>query len=300
MNTSSNNNILNEEETQYLNLLKLIMEKGHTEMGRNGLTKSIFGHTMRFSLENNKIPLLTTKKVFWKTCLKELLWFIGGKTNNQLLKDQNVHIWDLNSTREFLDSRNLQHYEENELGPIYGHQWRHFNAEWKGDNHDYSNDGIDQIQYIIDNLKNPETRNSRRLVLSAWNPTQLDQMALPPCHVLCQFNVHDGNKLSCLMYQRSVDVICGQPFNIASYSILTHLIAKHCGLIAHEFVYCMGNCHIYEEHYDAANLQQLREPFNFPTIDIVNIKDDISNYNLSDFKINNYKCHNSIKVTMVA
>ena len=290
----------NDEELQYLNLINNILENGTWEIGRNGKTKSIFGNMMRFSLKDGKIPILTTKKTAWKTCLKELLWFIRGKTNNKLLTEQGVHIWDGNSSREFLDSRGLQDYEVDELGPVYGHQWRHFNAKWQGDSHDYSGEGVDQLQYIIDQLKNPETRTNRRLVLSAWNPCQLDEMALPPCHILCQFNVHDGNKLSCSMYQRSNDEACGTSFNIASYSFLTHLIAKHCGLEAYEFVYFKGNCHIYEEHVDGLKLQITREPYPFPTVSIKQVRENINDYCVDDFEIHNYQHHEPIKFQMVA
>ena len=290
----------NDEELQYLNLINNILENGTWENGRNGKTKSIFGNMMRFSLKDGKIPILTTKKTAWKTCLKELLWFIRGKTNNKLLTDQGVHIWDGNSSREFLDSRGLQDYEVDELGPVYGHQWRHFNAKWQGDSHDYSGEGVDQLQYIIDQLKNCETRTNRRLVLSAWNPCQLDEMALPPCHILCQFNVHHGNKLSCSMYQRSNDEACGTSFNIASYSFLTHLIAKHCGLEAYEFVYFKGNCHIYEEHVDGLKLQITREPYPFPTVSIKQVRENINDYCVDDFEIHNYQHHEPIKFQMVA
>ena len=290
----------NDEEQQYLNLIKNILENGTWENGRNGKTKAIFGNMMRFSLKDGKIPILTTKKTAWKTCLKELLWFIRGKTHNKVLTEQCVHIWDGNSSREFLDSRGLQNYEVDELGPIYGHQWRHFNAKWQGDSHDYSGEGVDQLQYIIDQLKNPETRTNRRLVLSAWNPCQLDEMALPPCHILCQFNVHDGNKLSCMMLQRSCDFFLGIPFNIASYSMLTHLIAKHCGLEAYEFVHCMGNCHLYENSIDAAQLQITREPYPFPTISIKEVRENINDYCVNDFILENYQSHEAIKVAMVA
>jgi thymidylate synthase len=290
----------NDEELQYLNLIKNILENGTWEEGRNGKTKAIFGNMMRFSLKDGKIPILTTKKTAWKTCLKELLWFIRGKTNNKLLTEQGVHIWDGNSSRNFLDSRGLQEYEVDELGPVYGHQWRHFNAKWQGDSHDYSGEGVDQLQYIIDQLKNCETRTNRRLVLSAWNPCQLDEMALPPCHILCQFNVHDGNKLSCSMYQRSNDEACGTSFNIASYSFLTHLIAKHCGLEAYEFVYFKGNCHIYEEHVDGLKLQITREPYPFPRVSIKQVRENINDYCVDDFEIHNYQHHEPIKFQMVA
>jgi len=293
------------EEYQYLNLLTNILQNGTLEQGRNGKTQSIFGNMMRFSLKDGKIPILTTKKTAWKTCLKELLWFIRGETDNKILKAQGVHIWDANGSREFLDSRGLKMYPEDMIGPIYGYQWRNFNANYncftgKKITEDFPFNGIDQLQDIISQLKNPETRNSRRLIMTAWNPVQLDQMALPPCHILCQFNVHDGNKLSCALYQRSVDAVLGQPFNIASYAFLTHLLAKHCGLEAYEFVYFMGNCHIYENAIDAAKLQITREPFEFPTIEILNKRENINDYEVSDFKLSDYICHDAIKVKMVA
>ena len=304
----------NKEEQQYLDLIKDILSRGTWEEGRNGLTKSIFGSSMRFSLADGKIPILTTKKTAWKTCLKELLWFIRGDTDNKLLKAQGVHIWDGNSSREFLDSRGLQNYEEDELGPIYAHQWRHFNAPYitnkekkfatslPENEQAYYNvkGGVDQLQQIIDALKDPAQRTSRRLIMTAWNPCQLEQMALPPCHVMCQFNVHDGNQLSCAMYQRSNDEACGTSFNIASYSFLTHLLAKHCGLEAYEFVYLKGNCHIYEEHVDGLKLQITREPYPFPTVSIKQIRDNINDYQVDDFILENYQHHDPIKFQMVA
>jgi len=295
----------NPEELQYLNLIQKILDRGTLEHGRNGNTLSIFGESMRFSLENGKIPILTTKKTAWKTCLKELIWFIRGETDNKLLHKQGVHIWDGNTSREFLDSRGLQLYPEGMAGPIYGYQWRNFGASYncfsgKHVTDDHPFNGVDQLQNIIDQLKNPETRNSRRLILTAWNPKQLDQMALPPCHVMCQFNVHDGNKLSCMMVQRSCDEFLGVPFNIASYSFLTHLLAKHCGLEAYEFIHCMGNCHLYENAIDAAKLQITREPYPFPTVSIKQVRENINDYQVEDFEINNYQYHEAIKVQMIA
>lgn len=291
----------NIEEYQYLNIIKEILENGHWEEGRNGKTKSIFGASMRFSLKDGKIPILTTKKTAWKICLKELLWFIRGETNNKILKEQGVHIWDLNSTREFLDSRGLFEYPEDECGPIYPRQWRHYNAECDVNGKRVAtSDGIDQLQQIIEALKDPKQRNSRRLIMTAWNPCQLDKMALPPCHVMCQFNVHDGNKLSCALYQRSSDKFLGEPINIASYSFLTHLLAKHCGLEAYEFIHFIGNCHIYENAIDACKLQVQRDPYPFPTVSIKQVRDNINNYQVEDFEIHNYKSHDAIKVAMVA
>ena len=293
----------NIEEYQYLKLIKDILDNGFLEESRNGKTLSIFGGSMRFSLKNGKIPILTTKKVAWKTCLKELLWFINGETDNKILQKQNVHIWNGNSSKEFMKGVGLEHYPEGVLGPIYGYQWRHFNAPYDAANGrvlNETNTGIDQLQFIIDQLKNPATRNSRRLIMSAWNPCQLNEMVLPPCHVICQFNVHDGNKLSCCMYQRSVDVPVGSPFNIASYSFLTHLLAKHCGLDPHEFIYFMGNCHIYEEHLESIKEQLERIPHEFPSLEIVNKRENISDYVVDDFTVIGYKSHEAIKMKMVA
>jgi len=659
----------NDEEYQYLNLIREIINKGTWEEGRNGRTKSIFGSMMRFSLKDGKIPILTTKKTAWKTCLKELLWFIRGETNNKLLQAQGVHIWDGNSTREFLDSRGLHLYPEGMIGPCfvkgtkvltengyknieeiknenvythcgnfypvvenmkrtyngqlykirpkyspydivctpehpfyarkfivknrfkingiekrnvvfsdkpefieakdliknnyflgmkieekeiipefilngvlskldnpnfwwmmglfvgdgwlvyekngnyernriyfvianhqieeylpkllsvipnllhcsnesgckkyystnheianilklfgkyaknkmipnfiheapkylineflngyldadgckrtqcvneslrlttisynlafgvqrlyfklgyigslqfskregktqmfpnnrvcnsndaylfeiyknkrrcdysfiedgyvwitirnieienvvntdvynlsvvndnsyivnniavhncYGYQWRNFGASYNCftgkpiDGIEHPFDGVDQLKQIIDALKDPKQRTSRRLIMTAWNPKQNEKMALPPCHILCQFNVHDGNKLSCMMVQRSVDTVLGLPFNIASYSFLTHLLAKHCGLEAYEFVHFMGNCHLYDNAIEAANLQLTRKPYAFPTVSIKQVKDNINNYQVEDFEIHNYQSHDAIKVAMVA
>lgn len=287
-------------EYQYLNLVNNILDNGHWETGRNGRTKSLFGASMRFSLAGGQVPILTTKKTAWKTCLKELLWFIRGQTDNSILQAQGVHIWDGNTTREFLDSRGLEYLPEGFIGPGYGWQWRNFNGEYHTDNCVGGGGGIDQLQQIIDALKDPAQRTSRRLVMTAWNPCQIDQMALPPCHIMCQFNVHDGNKLSCAMYQRSVDIMLGSPFNIASYSFLTHLLAKHCGLVAHEFVYFMGNAHIYEDHIDAAKEQLCRIPYDFPQLNIVRVCENINDYEVDDFIVTNYVCHPQIKMTMVA
>jgi thymidylate synthase len=286
------------EEGQYLSLINELLKTRNVEVGRNGETLADFGASMVFSLENGKLPLLTTKKVAWKTCLRELLWFISGSTDNDELKKKNVKIWNLNATREFLDSRGLNHLEEGDLGPVYGHQWRHFNAEYGSRHDDYSGKGVDQLAYIIENLKDPSKRVSRRMVMSAWNPCQIDQMALPPCHVLCQFNVLEGKKLSCSLYQRSGDVGLGVPFNIASYSFLTHLLAKHCDLEPYEFVYYLGNCHIYSDHCDALTLQIEREPFDFPTLKIGNKRKSIDDYVETDFDVVGYQCHETVKMQM--
>jgi len=294
-------------ELQYLSLIKKVINNGIREKGRNGYTKSIIGQTMRFPLNDNQIPIVTTKKLAWKSCLKELLWFINGETDNGLLQKQNVKIWNDNASREFLDSRQLFHNEENDLGPIYGYQWRHFNKKYANKNiHNknkkFSNllgkgNDIDQLQNIISDLKNPEKRNSRRLIMTAWNPCQLNQMALPPCHVLSQFHVLD-NKLSCSMYQRSGDIGLGIPFNLASYSFLTILMAHHCGLEPGEFIHFIGNAHIYEEHEEALIKQIERKPKPFPKCFINEKYTDIDNYSFENFTISDYKYHNKIDMKM--
>lgn len=288
-------------ENQYLQLIKEILEKGSLEETRNGKTKSIFGYSMRFSLKDGELPLLTTKKVAWKTCFRELQWFIRGSTNNKELQDQNIHIWDGNSTREFLDSRRLHKNEVNDLGPIYGHQWRHFNAEYVDCHTDYSGKGIDQLNNVINDLKNPSTRSSRRHIITAWNPCQLDEMALPPCHILMQFNVRENKYLSCALMQRSGDVGLGISFNIASYSFLTHIIAKHCDLIADEFIYFLGNAHIYEEHFEPLQEQLKREPFPFPKINILQKHENIEDYTIDDIEwVEKYVSFDPIKMIMKA
>lgn len=290
------------EENQYLNLIDDILSHGTIEEGRNGIVKSVFGASMHFSLINNNIPILTSKKVAWKTCLRELLWFIKGSTDNKKLKERNVHIWDANSSREFLDSRGLS-YTEDDLGPVYGHQWRFFNAEYVDCHTDYNGKGVDQLEYIINCLSSSDSkeRNSRRLIMSAWNPCQIDKMALPPCHVLCQFNVSDNNKLSCSLYQRSADMGLGVPFNIASYSFLTHLIAKHCNLEAHDFYYYLGNCHIYESHIEELK-NQIKNPilYKFPTLTINNKLHNINDYDETMFIVENYMYSNIVKMKMIA
>ena len=301
------------DENQYIHLIKDILKEGEMICGRNGNAKTIYGSSMHFSLQNGTLPLLTTKKVAWKTCLRELLWFIQGSTNNDLLQEQKVTIWNGNASKEFLESRGLSHYRENDLGPVYGHQWRHFNAPYTTCDDDYSGKGVDQLQYIIDQLKDKEGRHSRRLVMTAWNPCQLDEMALPPCHILSQFHVSNDNKLSCSLYQRSGDVGLGVPFNIASYSFLTHLIAHHCGLEAHEFIYHLGNAHIYDDHIEVLKSQVDRIPFDFPTLTITRAAGSsaagssaagssaamsINDYKVDDFIVSDYKSHEPIKMLM--
>jgi thymidylate synthase len=279
---------INEEEQQYLDLLHKIINDGTLENTRNGPCKTIFGHQQRFSLKGGKIPIITTRKMSIKVAFHELMFFIRGQTNIRYLHENNVHIWDGNSTREFLDSRGLNHYPVGELGPIYGAQWRNFN-------------GFDQLAQIIEQLKDPKTRNSRRIVMSAWNPPQLDDMALPPCHIMCQFHVRDGKYLSCILFQRSMDCVLGCPTNIICYSLLTHILAKHCDLLADEFIHSIGNAHIYEEHLENVKIQLKREPLKFPSIIINRKRDNIEDYELNDIEFTlPYNCFEGIKFRMIA
>ena len=289
-------------ELGYLNLIRQIIKSGKRQVGRNGITYTSIGETLRFSLEDNKIPLMTTKKLAWRVCLKELLWFMNGDTNNKLLKNQNVKIWNGNGTRDFLDSRGLNHLKEDDLGPVYGHQWRFWNAAYSrefGCLENYKGKGIDQLQSVINEInKSKESgESSRRMIMSAWNPEQLDEMALPPCHVLSQYHLVN-NRLSCTLYQRSGDVGLGIPFNIASYSFLTHLLAKHCDLEVGEFVHFIGNAHIYDDHIEPLKIQLENEPYEFPDLEIKKKRENIDDYKFEDFSINNYKFHKPIKMDM--
>ncbi len=290
-------------EKQYLELVDHILKHGYKEKGRNGNVLTHIGAAMRFQLydedRNNKaiIPLMTTKRLAWKTCLKELLWFMKGHTDNALLQEQDVKIWNGNASREFLDSRGLR-YAENDLGPIYGHQWRHFNAQYYTSKFNYRGIGVDQLNKVVNDLKHD--KYSRRNIMSAWNPCQLNEMALPPCHVLSQFHVVDEDKLICTMYQRSADVGLGLPFNIASYSFLTHILAHHCGLKAGELIHFVGNAHIYEEHVEPLKKQLENEPELFPVLRIKEKREDIDDYQVDDFVISGYVSHKKINMKMRA
>lgn len=306
--TLRNMSIIKHPEKQYLDLVKHILEYGYKEKGRNGNVLTHIGGAMRFPLYEqdtrsknyNKpiMPLMTTKRLAWKTCLKELLWFMRGETDNGLLKEQGVKIWNDNGTREFLDSRGLERYKEDDLGPIYGHQWRHFNAPYHTSKFNYKGMGVDQLNKVVGDLK--FHKNSRRIIMSAWNPCQNAEMALPPCHVLSQFHVVDGDKLICTAYQRSADVGLGLPFNIASYSFLTHILAHHCGLKAAELIHFVGNAHIYEDHVEALEKQLENFPERYPLIDIWKKRDTIDEYEIEDFKIVGYVSNKKINMEMRA
>lgn len=296
-NIYQNLNTINTDEYQYLNLLEKILKEGIETQSRNSRVLSTFGERMIFDLSES-FPLLTTKRVGYKTVLRELLWFINGSTSNQLLTDKNVHIWDGNSSREFLDSRGLD-YEEGDLGPVYGFQWRHFGAEYENCNSDYSGKGKDQLKYVIDMIKNDP--NSRRIIMSAWNPVDLDKMALPPCHVMCQFYVDTkNNRLDCQLYQRSGDMFLGVPFNIASYSFLTYILAKITGYKPGKLIHILGDTHIYDSHIEAVKTQIKRIPYAFPKLTISDELNDIDNINEEYFKLDDYNFHDKISAPMIA
>lgn len=282
-------------EKQYLDLIRRILEEGSIEEGRNGKTKVVIGEMMRFSLGNNYLPLLTTKKLAWRTCLKELLWFISGSTNNITLQNQKVNIWTQNA-QDYLE-KNPQKME-GDLGPIYGHQWRHFNAKYIDCNTNYEGKGIDQLNNIIEMLQDNDKKYSRRMVVSAWNPCQINEMALPPCHVLFQFHVTGEDKLSLTLYQRSGDVGLGVPFNIGSYSFLLHLIAFHCNLKAYELIYFLGNAHIYDDHLGPLKEQSERTPLSFPKLKINRRHLKIEDYTIDDFEVLEYQYCDPIKMNM--
>ena len=257
---------------QYHDLLRHILAKGATKTDRTGTgTLSVFGYQMRFDLQKG-FPLVTTKKLHLRSIIYELLWFLKGDTNIQYLKDNGVSIWD-----EWADA-------EGNLGPVYGYQWR----SWPGRH----GARIDQITHVMNSIRSKP--DSRRHIVTAWNPADVDDMALPPCHALFQFYVADG-KLSCQLYQRSCDVFLGLPFNIASYALLTHMVAQQCDLEPGEFVWTGGDTHIYSNHLDQVNLQLTREPYPLPTLKIKRKPSSIFDYEFADFEILNYQAHPSIK-----
>jgi len=254
---------------EYESLLDYVLHAGERREDRtNTGTISKFGVRRLYDLTNG-FPLITTKRVWWKGVVAELCWFLKGDTNLAYLHEHDVHIWDA-----WAD-------ENGDLGPIYGHQWRNL--------------AVDQIQYVLDELRTDPT--SRRIVLDAWNIEQLDDMALPPCHVLCQFYVDANRRLHAQLYQRSADLFLGVPFNIASYSALTHLLAAHAGLTPGSFAHVIGDAHIYANHVDQVREQLSREPYPFPTLRIEH-QDKLENYEPHHFTIEGYQCHPTIKAPM--
>jgi thymidylate synthase len=307
------------EEHQYLSLIRDILQNGEHRPDRTGTgTCAIpFPSQMKFALSRPSsdpaqpaeliLPLLTTKRVFLRAVIGELLWFIAGSTHSKPLSEAGIKIWDGNGSREYLDSVGLSHYEEGELGPVYGFQWRHFGAEYKGHAADYTDQGVDQLAEIIDKLKNKPY--DRRIILTAWNPADIKRMALPPCHMFAQFYVSfPGHKqgeerprgvLHSLLYQRSCDMGLGVPFNIASYALLTHMLAHVCDLTPGTFTHTMGDAHVYLDHVDALKIQLEREPRDFPTLKINReTGGSIDGWKAEDFEVIGYKPHASIAMKM--
>ena len=249
---------------------------------------------MRFSLRDS-FPLLTTKRVFWRGVAEELLWFVRGDTNANHLAEKKVHIWDENGSKEFLEKQGQGHREQGDLGPVYGFQWRHFGAKYVDMHTDYTGQGVDQLAEVIHTIKtNPD---SRRIIMSSWNPTDIPQMALPPCHTMCQFYVSNG-QLSCQLYQRSADMGLGVPFNIASYALLTVMIAHVCGLEPGDFVHSIGDAHVYSNHVEALHQQLEREPRAFPTLRIARKVESIDDFTMEDFVLEGYTPHKKIAMKM--
>lgn len=286
------------EEHQYLGIVCECIEEGVRQNDRTGTgTLALFGKTMRYSLEDGTLPLLTTKTVPFRVVLEELLFFVRGKTDNKILKAKNVHIWDGNSTREFMQKNNIDR-EEDDLGPVYGFQWRHYGASYKTCADDYSGEGIDQLADVIEAIRNNPA--SRRHIVIAWNPQQLREMVLPPCHCLFQFQVADG-KLSTILYQRSGDMGLGIPFNIASYSILTHMVARLTGYAPGDFIHFIGDTHVYTDHVGPLREQLVREPRPFPRLRFREKKyERIEDFEFEDFLLEGYDPHPRIVMRMSA
>ena len=288
--------MVNLNEQGYLNLLKDTYENGIKKETRNGYTYSTFGALLRFNLENDIFfPLITTKKIFFKGVIEELLWMFRGSVSSKELEEKGVNIWKGNSSREYLDSVGLVDYEEGYLGPIYGYQWRKFNGI------------IDQIKYLLFELS---LKNSRRALISAWNPCQLKDQALPPCHLIYNFYKNDDNTLSCMMYMRSSDLFLGLPFNIASTAAFATIIATVMGMKVKDVCISICDCHIYEEHVSQVEEQLTRKCFKFPSLTIKNNVDNIKdlpinkkiewieNLKFEDFILTDYECHSSLKAPM--
>ena len=287
-NSTTSNNKQRKNEQAYLDLLHLVLTEGTEKGDRTGTgTLSHFGAQLRFNLDDG-FPLLTTKKVHFKSIIYELFWFLSGSTHVDYLQANGVRIWNEWSTAEQTARFNRP---AGDLGPVYGHQWRNYGASQREDG-SYNNDGVDQITQVIEQIKtNP---NSRRLIVSGWNPGEADQVALPPCHTLFQFFVAD-NKLSCQLYQRSADLFLGVPFNIASYALLTHMVAQVCGLEVGEFIWTGGDCHIYQNHREQVELQLTRELYKLPTLTLNSDVKDIFAFKYEDISVDGYESHPAIK-----
>ena len=284
------------EEYQYLEKIDEIMKEGNVCKDRTGVgTKSLWGTQMIYDISKN-FPLLTTKRTFLRVIIEELLWFLRGSTNNKELKEKNVHIWDGNMTREYMDKIGLTYREEDDGGPIYGFNFRHFGAEYKDCHTDYTGQGYDQVHEVLRLIR--EEPDSRRIIINLWNPTVLKDMVLPPCHMLYQFRVY-GDKLSCAMVQRSGDMGLGVPFNIASATLMTYIFAKLTGKKPDKLVHTIHDAHVYLNHEEALQKQVERVPYPFP---IMNLRDtgqeSVEDFKIEDFEILGYESYPKLKMKM--
>lgn len=301
---------MNCEEQAYLEALKDVMEHGEERKTRNAVTRSLFSRTFSFDLKQG-FPLLTTKKMFLRGVFEELMFFLRGCTDSKILETKGVNIWKPNTSRSFLDSVGLHEYEEGDMGPMYYYQIRHWNADYHGCRENYDEKGIDQLMYVIDTLVRDPF--SRRIMMTTFNPGQVGEGCLYPCHsIVVQFYVRQGKEdgkyyLSQQMYQRSMDMICGAPFNFASSALLSTLLCHHLNHITNSNWYVpdmlhisTGDYHIYEEHYDAALTQTTRDPYHFPKLTMSRVRSRIEDYEYEDLQVENYQHHPALKVSMVA
>lgn len=295
------------EERQYLNLLEHILRNGDFRNTRNGNTWSVFGNQMVFDLLNG-FPMLTTKRMFLRGVFEELLFFLKGDTNAKHLSEKGIKIWDANTTKEFLDSNNLTHYEEGDMGPMYGFQWLHFGAKYTGMNDDYANEGVNQLEYCLNTLKTDPY--NRRNLMTTLNISQVNEGVLWPCHsLIIQWYVEKGNRLSMSCYNRSQDFLLGNPFNMTMSALLIHMF---CEVINNDPLYTgqkfipgrlimnLGDVHLYEDHYSFAIRQILREPYDFPQIEFKRRVTNLTDFKYEDIEIKNYRCYPNFKVNMVA
>ena len=300
--------MINQEEIAYLDILKDLITKGNERQTRNSITKSLFSRNLTFDLKNS-FPLLTTKKMFFRGIFEELMFFIRGNTNTKILEEKGVKIWKDNTTRTFLDNVGLNHYQEGDMGPMYGYQLRFFNANYKDCNDNYLNKGVDQLKYVIDTiLKDPF---SRRIIMTTFNPAQVNEGCLFPCHsLMIQFYIREDNDIYYLSQQnyiRSNDIFLGNPYNIASFALMSYLLCHHLNYITKSNKYkpdmlyiTLGDYHLYKDHYEAAHEQINRTPYSFPQLNIKNYHDNIEDYEYEDIEMINYMFHPAIKTKMIA
>lgn len=293
---------MNKEETQYLDLVRDIIETGYDQSDRTGVgTQTKIGVQMKFNLRENRLPMMTSRRTFFRGAVEELLWFLRGETDITNMQNNNIHIWDGNTTEEFIRNRKLEGIvPTNSVGTLYGYQIRNWNGDWVEWRDNGNRTGIDQLDKIVKLLKNdPE---SRRILISNYNVEQTETGVLEPCHTLYSFNVdYKRKELHSLLWMRSADFMCGVPLNILHISLMTHILAKMLGMTAGEFTFQAANAHVYNNHIEDAMIQLGREPFEFPTVNILkDIKsiEDIEQLKFEDFVLENYKCHSPIKYEM--